>query len=292
MTITKKIFFNLCLIFLVFLSINAHALSVSLESVKGSGIDKHQLKTVESLAISAIIEHPDATHVTKRGKRKLAIIVTRLENSYIIIMSSDLKGVPTASQQLKVESFDEIDIAIKRLVAAFIENKNVEDTVERNLVVAKEQKEPTRVKALKGFHVDLGMAVPITNSLLSHKIMYAFGLGYKFDISPFLLELRTDLLLGYNEASMNGMSLTIGGHYVWYDQRKYALFSGLEVGFGRVNDTLISGKSGFAVAANTGVILLRHATVNLDVRLRMLMIADKFNNSVPFMGSLLVGITF
>ncbi len=259
--------------------------------VSGSGTSKHEIDTLHNLIESAVIDHKNAKLVTSDPTMEITASLNRLRRSYILIMTAELPK-KQRSKQVKVRSFDEIDVAVTRVVAALIEGKNVEETAERGVVLKDEQKEPTRVKAINSYGVYIGGAVPLTNAMGSHKMLYSLGGSYIFDLDRFLIEIRADLQPAYNEIGMSASSFTFGGDYILHDARNFAFYTGLEIGFGHIEDANNNSTSGFATAANVGVLLFRYATVNLDIRFRTFILASKFNGSIPVTSGLIVGIIF
>ncbi len=81
----------------------------------------------------------------------------------------------------------------------------------------------------------------------------------------------------------------------WWSARRFGLYSGLELGIGHVRTNIGPGHTdltGFALAASTGVLLLRHSDINLDLRFRLLVIADQMNGAVPVLGGITLGVRF
>lgn len=265
---------------------------VALTSVTGSGTSEHQLETLKSLLESAIMEHPKAKLVEVDPDMEIEAILNRLGYSYIFIVKAHLKNGKQRSKRVKIRTFDEIDVAVQRVAAAIIEGKDVSETVERGVVLEEERRGPKLMKAINSYGVYFGGTFPITNSFNTRNPMYALGGSYIFDLDRFLLEIRGDLSLGYNDVKTNSSTFTLGGDYLFLSRRVYALYGGLEIGFGHIADNLFANKSGFAAAVNVGTILLRYATVNVDVRVRTLILATKFNGSIPITTTLMVGLLF
>jgi len=71
-----------------------------------------------------------------------------------------------------------------------------------------------------------------------------------------------------------------------------AVYSGVDLGVIHVAKDLLDDKTGFSVAGNLGVILLRYADINVDLRLRVQTMVDKFNGKVPVFGAFLIGLRF
>lgn len=284
--------FTICMASLTITSTALAEQRVAVASVTGSGVDDHQLETVKSLIESAVMEHSDAKLVDVDPDMEIEAVLNRLGYSYIFVTKAYLKSGKQRSKRVKIRTFDEIDVAVTRVVAALIEGKDVSETAERGVVLEDERREPKRVKAINSYGFYFGGAFPITNSLNTHKPMYAFGGNYIFDLDRFLLEIRSDLQLGYNDVKTNVFSLTMGGDYIFHTGRTYALYGGLEIGFGHISDDLFDNKSGFASAANVGAILLRHATVNIDVRIRTMILGTKFNGAIPVTTAVMVGLLF
>lgn len=264
---------------------------VSLGDVSGNGVSQREIDTVEQLMQSEIMAHDDAQLVPARSDMRLSANITRLRRSYILTMYAQYKD-DEDSENTKLRDFDEIDVAVKRLVAAMIEKVDLDKTAERGEVLEEEQREPTRVKSIQGWEVAVGGAYPWTGAIDDQKGMFAFGIGYFFDVDPFFLELRTDFQLGYDESDMNFTTFTIGGHYFLVNGRRTSLYSGVELGFGAVSDSDADSTSGFVAGFDVGVMLLRHADINIDVRLRNTILARELNGKMPFTSALMIGFVF
>lgn len=270
-------------------------LKIALGTVQGNGkqVAEEKLNTLRSLLKSEIDEHEKSVLLDDASAADFVLNadLNRLEQSYILVLVLK-NSKESRTRKTKLEDFDEIDVAVKRLVAAVVEDKDLEDTAERGVILDKEQSEPTRMNSIGGTTLSFGVAVPVTNAIDSHKAMFAFAGGYSWDLQRFLLELRGDSYIGYDDAGMNTTSFSVGGHYVFSDTRMSAVYSGIDLGFIHIAKDLLDDKSGFSVAGNLGVILLRYADINVDLRLRVQAMADKFNGKVPVFGAFLVGLRF
>jgi len=183
------------------------------------------------------------------------------------------------------------------MLSAILENTEVKETAERGNILKIEQAGQTRLKSVGGFETTIGMMAPMTDALGTYTPMYGIGFGYIWDLDPFLLEARTDFMGGFNKNKKFAISGNLGADYILYSGRQYAVFTGMELGFAKFRGDYADygferSKSGFLVGGDFGAILFRHADVNLDLRLRTMVLTDKLNGSVPVLGGLLVGIRF
>ena len=215
--------------------------------------------------------------------------LTRLDASYIVILTAHLPDRETRSRKYKISSFDEIDVAIKRLVGALIEDIPVEMTAERGAVFEREQEPITRVKSDSGWEVAVGAAWPLSNALGTRKTHYAFTVGYAWDVMRVLIELKTDFQVAFDEIDTGAITGTLGLSYIWLDFRRVSFYSGADVGFGYVYGD-VGSQSGFVVAGDTGILLLRHSDINVDLRFRITALTEKLNGTVPVSGALTVGL--
>lgn len=291
----KTTLFFRALIFLCVLAASANALakdSLSVGEFGGSGVSPEQINTVKNLVTSAIANSRSARLVSSGGDGVFSGTLTKLDVAYLVSFRISKTDGTVRTQEIKITSFDEIDVATRRLTEALIRNVPVENTVARGEVLETEQKETSTVRSSSGTLVFLGGGLPIGDALQSNKVMFAFGGGYGWEIRRFLIELRGDFMVGYNEASMNVSSFTIGGNYIFLDRDEFALYAGLESGFANFGDDNGDNRSGFGFAGNVGALLLRYANVNLDARIRTIVLADTLNGQVPAATSLLFGIHF
>jgi len=265
---------------------------VTLGDVTGTGVDDREIETVRTLVYSEIVAHPRAEYVDDNFDLEIVAELTRLQRAYILTLYGYDKDGGSTSEKAKLQDFDEIDVAVKRLVGAIIENKTVEQTAERGEVLEKEQEEPTRVKSIQGWEIALGGAYPLTDSLNNKDSMYAFSGGYFFDIQRFFIELRADFQMGFNESSRSMSSFTIGGDYFYYNGRMMGAYAGVELGFGGVTDESLDEAVGFVGAFDVGVMLLRQADINVDVRLRTSALSKQLNGETPVTSALMIGLVF
>lgn len=265
---------------------------VTLGDVNGTGVDDRQIETLRNLIYSEIVAHPKAEYVDDNYDIEIVADLTRLQQSYILTLYGYDADNNSTSEKAKLYDFDEIDVAAKRLVAALIENKALINTAERGEVLEEEQEEPTRVRSIQGWELALGGAYPLTDALGSQDSMYAFAGSYFFDIKPFFIELRADFQLGFNDSSKNFSSFTIGGNYFYYNGRMMGAYTGIELGIGGATNDNLDESIGFVAAFDVGVMLLRQADVNLDLRLRTSVLATDFYGKTPVTSALMIGIVF
>ncbi len=265
---------------------------VTLGEVTGTGVDDRQIETVRNLVYSEIVAHPKAEYVDEGYDLEILAELTRLQRTYILTLYGYNPEGDATSEKAKLEDFDEIDVAVKRLVAALIEGKSVTQTAERGEVLEEEQREPTRVKSIQGWEIALGGAYPLTDALDNQEMMYALSVGYFFDIQQFFIELRGDFQMGYNDSSKSMTSFTIGGDYFYYNGRVVGAYAGVELGFGGATDEDLDESVGFVGAVDVGFMLLRQADINIDVRLRTSVLATEFNGQTPVTSALMVGVVF
>ncbi len=265
--------------------------SVALGEVTGTGVDQDDIDSVRSLLYSEITAHPKARYDDQDYKLLITGEITRLRRSYILTVFGTTDD-GTFSEKAKLQNFDEIDVAAKRLVAAIIEDKSVEQTAERGEVLEEEQEEPTRVRSIQGWEIGFGGAVPLTDAFQNRDPFYVFSGGYFFDVRRFFIELRGDFQIGYNDSSKNLSTLTIGGHYFFHNARSWSSYFGLEAGFGGAVDESFADSTGFVGAADVGVMLLRQTDINIDLRWRTSVLANKLNGEVPVTSALMIGVVF
>jgi len=265
---------------------------VTLGQVNGTGVDDHQIATVEQLLYSEMVAHPDAEYDAENFDLEIAAEITRLQRSYILIVYGYGRDDTVRSEKAKLVNFDEIDVAVKRLVAAIIEGKSVAKTARRGEVLDEEQHEPSRVKSIQGWQFSLGGSYPLTDALQNDEIKPAFAMGYFFDLGQFFIELRGDFQIGYNDSSSSITSFTVGGDYFFHTARTFGTYAGLEFGFGAATDESFDDAAGFVGAFDVGIMFLRHADINIDLRLRTSVLMTKFNDELPITSALMVGLIF
>ena len=125
--------------------------------------------------------------------------------------------------------------------------------------------------------------------------MWGFHGAVVWDVRDVLVDLRADFQFGDNNVDTFAFTATIGGRYVWYDARRFGIYSGLEVGFGYVRADAPGTdleRSAFLVGGNTGVLLLRHSDINLDLRVRLVMLTESLEGTLPVLLGVSLGLRF
>ncbi|PIR26021.1 MAG: hypothetical protein COV43_03285 [Deltaproteobacteria bacterium CG11_big_fil_rev_8_21_14_0_20_42_23] len=288
----KKSFLFIVFLFLFSSSSLFAKTKIGVGEVSAHGLAAEKIPVIKSLIRSEINRHENAELVESNADWKIETEITKLDYSYILIMNAVEKRKVLRTRKAKLEYFDEIDVAIARLVPALIDNKKVEETAQRGVVFESEQKEPTRIKSIAGWEVMLGAGWGFTSALRSHRTMFALSTGYAWDIRDFLIGLRFDTLIGYNSSEMGTTSVTLGSQYIFNNNGRTSFYAGPDLGFVYLRDTASADKSGFGIGGSVGMLLFRQTDINVDVRFRTLVVADKFNGKVPVIGTFLVGLHF
>ncbi len=277
----------------------AAPVTARLAAVKGTEVRAAQVDIVRSLIESDLIEHSDVLLLADDdpafAEVEITASLTQLGESYLVILSAQFESGEQRSRKHKVESFDEIDTATARLVAALIEDVELFATAERGAVFEDEQQPEAVVESAVRAELGFGPAWPISNALRNNETMYGFHGAVVWDVRDFLVDLRTDFHFGNDEVETFAFTATIGGRYVWYDARRFGVYSGLDVGYGYVvvDDPGDNPDRGaFLVGANTGVLLLRHSDVNLDLRLRLAILTETLQGRLPVLLGVSLGVQF
>lgn len=267
--------------------------------IDGTEVSDGQIDVVRSLVESDLIAHPDVRLLSDRDSEREEMTITgqltRLDESYLLILTAELAGGEQRSRRQKVASFDEIDVASERLVAALVENVEVYDTVERGAVFEEEQEPESVVESDVGFEVGFGSAWPISNSLGEHGTMYGFHGALIFDVRDVLVDLRSDFQFGDDDADTFAFTSTLGARYVWFDARRVGVYSGLDAGYGYVwarQPGKNPDRGAFLIGANSGLLLLRHSDINLDLRARIQFLTESLRGDLPVLFGLSIGVRF
>ncbi|MCP4038973.1 MAG: hypothetical protein GY733_18690 [bacterium] len=265
----------------------------------GAEVRDAEIDVVRSLVESDLISHPDVLLLSERDPEAEQMTITgqltRLGESYLLILTAEFPDGKRRSRRHKVASFDEIDLASERLVASLVEDVEVFDTVERGSVFEDEQEPESLVESDVGFELGFGTAWPISDALDDHGTMYGFHGAVVFDVRDFLVDLRTDFQFGDEDVDTFAFTSTVGGRYVWFDARRVAFYSGVDVGYGYVwakQPGKDLDRSAFLVGVNSGVLLLRHADINLDLRGRIQLLTQSLDGDLPVLFGLSLGVRF
>ncbi len=275
------------------------AMTARLLYIDGADVADVEIDVTRSIVESDLISHPDVHLLGDRDPEDADMDVTgqlsRLGESYLLILTARFHDGEQRSRRQKIASFDEIDVASRRLVAALVENVEIFETVERGSVLDVEQEPEEVVASDLGFEVGFGTAWPISAALDDHGTMYGFHGAIVGDIRDVLVDLRADFQFGNDDVDTFAFSTTIGGRYVWHSARRYGLYSGAEVGFGYVWSREPGNnpqESAFLVGINSGVELLRHADISLDLRARLQMLTQEIDGDLPVLFGLSLGLRF
>lgn len=270
-----------------------------LTRVEGREVASAEVDILRTLLISDLIEHPGVRLLDDDDPRaedmEIDANVTRLGDNYIVILSAHFRNGEQRSRKHKISDFDEIDVATMRLVAALIENIDVFKSAERGAVFEDEQEPEAVVESRLRGELGFGIGWPISDSLDDHGTMYGIYGAAVWDIRDILIDLRADFHFGNDDVDTFAFTTTIGARYVWYDSRRFGIYSGLEVGYGYVLADPPGhnpDRGAFAVGANTGILLLRHADINLDLRSRIVMLSESLQGDLPVLFGISLGVLF
>ncbi|MDP6977128.1 MAG: hypothetical protein QF570_00820 [Myxococcota bacterium] len=141
--------------------------------VDGAEVRDAEIDVVRTLVESDLIAHPDVLLLSDRDPEDAQMDITgqltKLGESYLLILTARFEDGQQRSRRQKIASFDEIDVASQRLVAALVENVEVFDTVERGAVLEREQESEELVASDFGFELGFGTAWPLSASTRGSK---------------------------------------------------------------------------------------------------------------------------
>jgi hypothetical protein len=242
------------------------------------------------------VRNSSGFELSSDSKNTLRTDLIRLENSYLIIMVLN-ENAKTRSRKLKIQNLDEIDTGIQRCAQALLENQELPETAKRGSVLKYDDDQNRRIKSRRGFEVSVGSAFGLSSPLTrqsggrnSHEPMWALGFGFAWDLPKAFMETRWDILSHFGGDSGNYNAFTLGGNYIWKEIDRTAFFSGAHFGFGNSSNRSFSSGSGFHFGADTGVLFFREADVNLELRLRYMVLARQIRGELPQSLGLSLGI--
>jgi hypothetical protein len=213
----------------------------------------------------------------------------KLDSNYLLIIVFNNKG-SSRSERVKLSGLDELDTAIARMTDALLNGKSFSDTASKGEILTRDTKARERVKSVRGFEIAIGTGVPFTKPLGKKEAMWAFGLGFAWDVDEAFMELRYDVLDHFGEEDGTYNTFTLGANYLWQDDGRYSLFSGGNFGFANSSNSKIGSKSGFHFGIDTGALLFRHTDVNLEIRLRYMIMLGEIKGAMPQLGSVVLGL--
>ncbi len=270
----------------LFTSALASASTLKIEPFQAIGFDKERSQVAQELVkgeIEAqsdykIVEAKDPADITLKG------MITKLEN--VLLLKVSFQGAIQRSRQVRLSSFDEMDTAAKRVVHALLKDIKLEDTATEGFALNQDEKSRSRVKSIKGWQLGIGVANSNNTRAAGENSLWAFNLGYAWDLKDVFLEIRYDIANSFESAGDSTGSFTLGAQYLFKNFQTTSLFAGGEFGFGGITD------SSFVFAGDVGAIFLRHADINLETRFRLAAFARKQEGKQSMVGTALVGLHF
>ncbi|MBP7844285.1 MAG: hypothetical protein KA116_05675 [Proteobacteria bacterium] len=262
-------------------------------------VDAPQLNDVEAskgILLKALIEDAVRSHSSyilsqdSKSEASLTSSLHKLDNNYLFIMALNTKD-NSRSERVKLSSLDELDTAVSRLSDSVLEGKTLAETATQGEILNRDSRSRERVKSIRGFELGLGTGFPLTQPLGDKEAMWALGFGFAWDVDEAFLETRWDALSHFgdnNPGSYN--TFTLGGNYFWHDTSRYGVFSGANFGFANSSNSKIQSKSGFHIGLDTGVLLFRHADVNLEFRARYMIMVSQIKGAYPQLFSMILGL--
>jgi hypothetical protein len=284
---------HLGLLFVLLLSLNAHAQSVFVEPATGSGVSESDLATTTSLvqtsvsdvSSDSVADSPDKADLSLRPK------LMRLGDSYILSLAKIKNGAVIFSSQLKAAQMDELDKVAERLTRSVLQGQRGKDGTRVGEITNEEAREGTQRKPVrKEWYVGLGGSE--FGNLNSTGVGYSFGLAYGWDVNTALIKIM-------GEGDFNGSafftSVGIGGEY-FLTTDDFAPYIGADFGVGlaKVDQSFLSGQTvgGFVVGVGPGVELLRTSSINLDLNFRAGFLLHENNLGDPRVLALRLGLYF
>lgn len=270
-----------------------------LVSIDGVEVRTTEVDVLRTLLESDLIAHPGVILLSDDdpadAEMEITASLTRLNENYLVVLTARFEDGEQRSRRHKILTFDEVDVASQRLVASLVEDVEVFDTAERGVILEEEQEPESVVKSTRTFELGLGSAWPISNALDDHGTMYGFHGAINFEVRDFMVDLRSDFQFGNDDVDTFAFTTTLGGRYMWYDGRRFGLYSGFEVGYGYVvveEPGHNPDRGGFLVGGNTGILMLRHSDINLDLKLRVVSLVERLQGELPVLLGLGIGLRF
>jgi hypothetical protein len=269
--------------------------TVSIGDVTGTGLSYEEIDVVESLLEGELLVYDQVRIVKTDADMVISARITRLDLKYMLVVTGVEPSGTSRSRQQKIESFDEVDVAIRNLVRAVVEDLPEESPSGVGKAVDEKQSRPPKEKSIAGWNVSGGAGWSMSDAISNNGTLFAGSVGYVWEVSEVLLELRTDFQVGFEKFDVGADSGSLALSYVWFDRGGFGLFSGGQVGMGYFNGDNGSdevSKFDFVYGAHTGILLLRNSDITLDLRFHVMLLAEEHNGSVPAIGMALIGIHF
>ncbi len=284
----------------ILLALPALAEQVRIGDVRGNDLSPSEIATVRSLLQSQLRQQPGVIVVDESARGPVSIIdaeVSRWGQGLILIVELDRPSAPPISRNTRATEFRDVDVAIADLVDEVIFASREMDPAGDALPPAPiEQPDPQRPRRGRtAFSAHLGPSWGMTDALETRGTLYDFGIGFGWDYGKYLIELRTDFLVGADDRDVFGFTGTLGWDYVWLDWGNAAIYNGIEGGIGYLRENIgasRSSRTGFAFGTSMGLLLVRDALVNIDISLRARVLSEQMNGEIPVVGGVAIGLRF
>ncbi len=276
---------------------------VFVDPVALTGEEERRGETVRKLVVTEI-ESLKGYTIETESRTKAALIVTpsltRLESASVLNLK--MSGQQSRAQSVRIQNFDEVDTAVARLVRAVFENKSIAETAAQGEILDRDQKNFSQVKSIKGWTFNVGPAIA-PNGFNEASNWWTFGLGYAWDVRDAFVELNANFMGRFGANLSSYSNLVLAYNHILSDSGRSAFYAGGDFGFGSATTERTSGSglssllgvtvaSGFNLGASAGILMMRHADINLDFRFRIAFLSSKLLGETPVVSSLTAGLHF
>ncbi len=280
-----------CLVFcLMFTAGAAWADSIFVKPVQSRGLSADEEGTVNDLlkmAVGRESKH-SLSQESAGAEATLSGQIVKLGNAYLFTLRKERSGRNTVQRELKVASFEEMDVVTSRLVRSVLsEDSNVAQVDE---VTEQETKANTlRLKSVRQFQFGFGPAW--MSGLRAVKPASAFSLGYSWSLEQdYELLTMFEYLSNPESATFSSLSLGMGYYFM---RSRHSPFVMADFGYGwAAVPTGCEGlclaerwnrdrASGWGLGASLGYKFFRTSTVNVSLVGRYEYLLDTIRDEHP-----------
>ena len=234
---------------------------------KATGVTSELARSFAEL-IRLEIFKTSTNQVSDNANFSLQPSIIKFGESFVIGLEKLKLGKLLASESLKINTQDELDVGVKRLVRAILLGKHAEDNEHVGDVTSQEIDETrNRKQSVNRFLVSVGPASS-TGIGGGKDLLMSFDLGYSFEYKNLAPKFFLQGANSYGKTEVGEFHICLGLEYFFSAGSKTPLV-GVDLGYGSVRTNLDAGGGdgsklaldGFSVGFNAGYMLLRTSSV-------------------------------
>jgi len=236
----------------------------------------------------------------------LAPKVVEAGDSFIVFVDKKKGSNTVFGQMIKIDDFDEIDIATKRLVNAVIDEKDIKNSRKIGEVTKNEEEQPRTRVSTEG-HWYLGFGPAFASGLNSKNTLLKYSFGYAWELDQNMIQIYIDAARGTNndQSSLGGLGISLKH---MFSRAGYSPLVNMDLLWGgatsnskRVPEdqenfdssaTTDLYREGFILGVGAGYMLFRTSKINVETSLQVNSFLGKLPTGYPTSYGFRVGVYF